>query len=361
LRIAIEIDNAKSPQREVTVGIAAEELLSVVLHLAFPDKRNRTGFYMRRHPARSDASSGARVGPNTPLRSEEEPPKKPIREHLREMREKNQIPYEALPSLSAAKTFSSEPVMLAVPISDLVANLLRPCFHRDGLGEYRVFHFDAEPIHGRTYWCACFFEQEYEAGRLEFRQVRFDPETDRALDVSGRDLFDEGLAWAAAVVPLVVDGRPLTPVEIAQNDYDLRHIVGRRNERPIRYAYEGWFDDWDKRVEEIVLQHMKASKPFETYYHSVLGLDRYGNIHVRQQEAVLPDLATQLRQEGIIAAGLLDSGGSCALYDVWMASYLNHGWYYREPRGAIIVFELRSSQRIPQDAPGLWIRRREED
>ena len=65
--------------------------------------------------------------------------------------------------------------MIAVSISDLVANLLRPCFHRDRLGSHRLFYLDEEPIHARTYGCLGTFTREDGPCRLEFRRVRFDP------------------------------------------------------------------------------------------------------------------------------------------------------------------------------------------
>ena len=248
--------------------------------------------------------------------------------------------------------------MIAVSISDLVANLLRPCFHRDGLRSHRLFYLDEEPIHARTYACLCAFAREEGPCRLEFRRVRFDPQADRAVDVAGGDLLEEGLVWAAAVVPLVVDGRALSTSRIARADYDLRQIVGRHHEDPIRYAYQGWFERWDARVEEIVAEHERSGRPFATFYHSVLGIDGAGNVLIRQKEATLPELAGSLASEGMVGAGVLDSGGSPAIYDLWSASYLNHGWYFREPRGAILVFELIHPQRIPEDRPGSWIQRR---
>lgn len=362
MRLRIELAGATKNARAAELRLDADELATVHLHLAFPEGRNRTGLYMRRHAHAPDEP----VGPNQPLRSPEEPPKLTIPEHVEQMDRRKWIelgaPRDRGSGLPAREP--QEPAMLVVPISDLVANLLRPCFHRDGWPGPRLFFLDEEPIHGRTYFCLCCFDRTADAGapkprgRLAFRHVRFDGELDRALDVSGASLLDEGLVWAAAVVPLVVDGRAVPVVEIARADYDLRQIVGRHNETPIRHAYAGWFDEWDERVEKIVAAHQRIGRPFETFYHSALGIDAAGNVLIRQKEATLPDLADSLRSEGIVAAGLLDSGGSPAIYDVWSASYLNHGWYYREPRGAILLFELTWTRRLPDHAPDSWVCRR---
>ena len=356
MRLSVEVGGSDSEaERRVDLVIGAHELATAYLHLAQPAVRNRTGLYMRRHPSGKDTAS---VGPNEPLRSLEEPPKLTILEHLSEMREAGLIPAAIAPSASGSASFGVEPIRLAVPISDLVANLLRPSFHRDRLGHARLFFLDGEPIDRMTYWCACFFETGAGRGRLDLRWVRFDAAADRALDHDGRDLLEAGLVWAAALVPLVVHGRGLTAVEITPYDYDLRQILGREAEPDIRHAYEGWFDDWRQRTTEATARFELGGRQPPQFYHSVLGLDHDDNIVIRQVEADLPGLAATLAREGVRAAGVLDSGGSCAIYDVSRGHYLNHGWYFREPRGAIIVLELTIQQRIPQDRATAWIRRR---
>ncbi|NQT15241.1 MAG: hypothetical protein HQ582_20965 [Planctomycetes bacterium] len=354
MKLSIEIAGSSPSSREAVLRFDADELVAVHLHLAFPERRNRSGLYMRRHAHRPDEP----VGPNQPLHSPQEPPKLSIPQHVEQMRRAGLISLAIPPPPADRQSHGEERTMIAVGIADLVANLLRPCFHRDRLGEHRLFYLDEEPIDRRTYHCLCCFAPEGRPVRLQFRRVRFDRQADRAIDASGGDLLEEGLLWAAALVPLVADGQPLGPVPIAQADYDLRQIVGRATEGPIRYAYQGWFDRWDARVEEIVSTHQQAERPWETFYHSVLGLDAAGNAVIRQKEATLPDLADSLASEGIVAAGLLDSGGSSAIYDVWSASYLNHGWYYRRPRGAILLFEFRWTRRLPEDWPSLWTQRR---
>jgi hypothetical protein len=338
--------------------MAADELAAGHLHLAYPEERNRTDRYMRRHGVRpaKDGTTWEPVDPNRPVRSPEEPPKIEIPAHLREMRRKRLIP-APIPAEDAEGTFNLEPTMIAVTISDLAANLLRPSFQQQGLGGNRLFYFKDEPIERKTYFCLCFFQEEGKPGRLECRQVRFDPGRDLALDPSGRDLVEEGLVWAAALVPLVMDGTPLQAVEIGQNDYDLRQILGRTTGEALRFAYEGWFDEWDARVARVVSEHSAGGRAFATFYHSIIAADASGGIHIRQGEGTLPGLAAALAEEGMVAAGLLDSGGSCALYDAWMASYLNHGWYFREPRGAILLFQLTPTQRLPI-APKSWVGRR---
>ena len=353
MQITIEIGSGALVQRKTRVTIRGEELARVHLHVTSAKERNRSAYYMRRHPIRGD--EGVTPGPNSPLRTKLDKAKKPISKQIDAMRRTGLLPCIEGPFHVGMETYYTERSMLAVPISDLVANLLRPCFHRNKLGLHRLFYLEGEPITERTYRCLCFFDREKD--KVALRQVRFDPGADRAFDVSGADLLDEGLVWAAALVPLVVEGRALSPVEIAVQDYDLRQILGRNNDEQIAYAYEGWFDEWDRRVREAVSGHERQGNAFESFYHSYIGLDRDGNIFIGQQEATLPALARELADRGIVAAGILDSGGSCAIYDVWMASYLNHGWYFRENRGAILVFELLSSQRLPRD-DGTWIQHR---
>jgi hypothetical protein len=224
-----------------------------------------------------------------------------------------------------------------------------------------LFFLDGEPIRSRTYRCACFFRQSGGAGRLEFRHVRFDIDTDSALDAdTGSDLLDAGLDWAAALVPLVTPDGPLDAEAIALHDYDLRQLLGRDTvaEARILEVYRSCFDGWDDAVRAVVAAHRAEGRPFAAFYHSILALDHAGVIHILQCDGALPDLARQVAAEGMAQAGVLDSGGSCALYDVSLATFLNHGWYYREARGALLVFELSSSQRVPDDRPGSWAHRR---
>jgi hypothetical protein len=355
LKITLEIGMAESVERRADVRIRAGELSAVHLHLATPHQRNRTGLYMRRHTL----GRGRSVTPNEPLRAPEEPAKLTIPEHVEALRQMGVIRRPSACQALGKEIFAEEPAMLAVPVSDVVANLMRPAFHRNGLGPYRLFFFEGEPIEHRIYWCACLVEGERGQSRLELRWLRFDPATDRVLGEDGRDLLKDGLVWAVALVPLVIDGSPLDAVTIAQHDYDLRQVLGRDAEAAIQYAYDGFGDGrWNTRVAEVVSAHKRSARPFATFYHSLLALDREGNVLIRQVEGALPGLAIDLTAEGIVSAGLLDSGGSCSLYDVWLESYLNHSWYFREPRGAILVFELTPTQRLPQDKPGVWIQRR---
>lgn len=350
MRFTLEVGGSEpGAARRAELRIAPHELEKVHLHLAFPEPRNRSNYYLRRHRV-----AGAGEGtPNAPFRSPNEPQKLTISQHLDEMRRAGEIP-----GLTDCGHYSLEPTMFAVPASDLVANLLRPCFHRNSFGRHRLFHFSDEPINTVLYWCVCYFRPVDESARLELRWVKFDSVNDVALDPDGEDLSRAGLVWAAALVPLVVDGNPLSAADIARYDYDLRHILSRESEATIQAVYNGWFDSWNRLVVDAVSQHEAARVPFARFYHSVMGLDNSGNVVIRQAEADLPGLAVDLACEGMRAAGLLDSGGSCAIYDVCLSAYLNHSWYHREPRGAIIVFQLTTLQQLPEDRPGSWIHRR---
>jgi hypothetical protein len=189
---------------------------------------------------------------------------------------------------------------------------------------------------------------------LRFCEIRVDPAADSVFSVDGDDLAAKGLLWAATLVPLVKDSRPMSPAEIALDDYDLRQIFGRQAEEEINHAYAGWYADWSSRVAALTQDHIQRGRPFAVFYHSILALDCNGLIRILQLDGTLPELAESLAADGIVAAGLLDSGGSCALYDPWLGGYLNHGWYYREPRGAVLVFELKTRERIPEPRPGQW-------
>ncbi|MFC1476411.1 hypothetical protein ACFL5S_00445 [Fibrobacterota bacterium] len=357
MKVNLEILPEGSRERSAHVVISAEELDKVYLHIAYPEKRNRTDRYMRRHRITDDDESLLPV--NKPIRSPEEPKKISIAHHIDLLRKEGAIPPIEEMSQRNGENFMSEPLMLAVPISDLVANLLRPSYHREMPGSNRVFFFEDEPIEQkRKYFCICSFDRTEKKQKISLKQLYFDAKNDCVRDSKGNDLHGKGLVWAAALVPLVVSGKALPAVEIAKNDYDLRQIVGRDAEEEMSYAYEGWFDQWEGRVEKLVKKWENEQHLFSIFYHSILAIDESGNIHIFQREGTLPSIACDLVKDGMVAAGLLDSGGSCSLYDVWMGGYLNHCKYYREPRGSILLFLLNNTQDIPMNTPGIWMERR---
>ena len=361
MQIQIRMPSERDTERRVQVDMESGEVAAVHLNIAHPEKRNRTGHYLRRHGVAGRSTNGATqpVDPNKPERTEA-PPKWSIRQHVRAMREAGVLPGAESRVWRDGCSYESEASMIAVPVSDVTANLLRPCYHSRALGERRIFRFDAEPREKRTYYAACYFGERDDGPCLGMRQVRFDEIRDTVCSPEGDDLGRAGLTWATALVPLVIDGRPLEAAEIARADYDLRHSLGRKCTDIMQYVYNGWYDAWDRRVEDAIRDHERSGRAFAVFYHSILGQDASGGIHVFQREGTLNGLARSLASEGICQAGILDSGGSCAVYDVWLDSYLSHGWYFREPRGAILVFELRSYERIPTARAEYWIRRRDE-
>jgi hypothetical protein len=354
MKIILEI-GGDGRERTAEVIIHRDELSTVHLNLAYPDKRNRSDLYMRRHRKAEDGINVPTA--NCPERKADAPSKLSIAAHLEILRAKGAIPKtKPLTSRSDKESFSAEPSLLAVPISDLVANLLRPCYHKDKLGAYRIFFFKDEPIKDRRYFCIYTKQQTLQKQELCFGHLKFDLERDRVTDENDMELDD--IIWAAALVPLVVDQRALSSFEIAVNDYDLRQILGRDAEDEIRRAYDGWYGKWNANIAKTMEDWDRNQKSYSVFYHSIIAVDGNGCIHIFQQEGALPIIANELVKQGIVAAGLLDSGGSCCLYDPWMASYLNQCRYYREKRGAILVFELKSNQWIPVNENGSWLQRR---
>lgn len=326
--------------RTAHLMLEAEELHNVLLSVIKPEVWNRSDMYLRRHRS----TMGEKVGPNTPHKHFTSGLKQPIQVHLQ-----NQIDSQRL-SVPASASDNKENYLLqnstlAVPISDLVANLMRPSFHIDGMGEQKILFFDGEPITQKDYFCLCYYQHENKQSRLQLQQVRFDPKLDTVTDLTGQPLIDRGLIWSAGLVPLVIDSSPLTAIEIAKHDYDQRQIFGREYEE-LEYIYDGWYDNWNERVEEKLSAFIKEGRSYASFYHSVLSIDKDNAVHVTQLEGTLPQIAEQMANDGMVSAGLLDSGGSCAIYDAWLPGFLNHGWYYREPRGAVLVFELASQNKI---------------
>ncbi|MBN2411105.1 hypothetical protein JXQ31_05380 [candidate division KSB1 bacterium] len=345
MEIQISIEKEKI-NRTAKLFIPRSELSRVYLHIASAEILNRSNFYLRRHRYKDEASG---PDPNKPCRLKNDSQKIPIARHIEIMQQQNLIPQISPDNTENGENFHSLPTMLAVPISDLVANLIRPSFHKDGLGNFRTFFFKDEPVSQRSYWCICYLNNKHDnSKKLEIRKLNFDGKNDTVSDCNNKtDLIESGLEWAAGIVPLVIDNKPLNAHEIAVHDYDLRQILGRDSTGDIQYIYEGWYNEWESRIQKVIADFTKQNKSFESFYHSILCLDSDKNVYIYQLEGALPELAQKLVQEGIQYAGLLDSGGSCAIYDAWLKCYLNHGWYYREPRGSILLFELDNSERIP--------------
>ena len=355
MRIQLEIGLPEAVNRAAVVCVDRDEIRNIVFNIAYAAERNRTGLYMRRHQKCGDGEAGVIVSPNNPLRSPMEPKKLTLAQHVEQL-ETLKLIARASTSRSAtgSEKFQTQFAKLAVSVTDVVANLMRPCFSRLGFGTKRIFCFEDEPISLRTYWAACLFVDQDSAPTMQLMDIRFDLKQDSVFSVDGQNLVKLGLQWAVCLVPLVRNSLPVSPHEIAENDYDLRQIVGRNEIDAIDQAYEGWYSEWSTRVGQIVQRHIDRGLRFEVFYHSILALDDRGSIRIYQLDGALPDLASRLVSEGIVAAGLLDSGGSCALYDPWIGGYLNHGWYFREPRGAALVFELKAQERLPEPRWNSW-------
>jgi hypothetical protein len=350
----MDIGHGRSANRTVSVTIAPSELSTAILNIAYAGERNRSSYYMRRHPKPGDLASGIRVGPNAPLYYGAEPRRLTIAEHLRFMNRVSVASHENIDS-GQPDSFNLQPAQIVVPVSDVTANLLRPCYSHQRLGRWRTFFLEDEPIDRKAYWAVCLFE-ENGIRAIKFMDLSFDVRSDTVRSIDGRDLSTQGLEWAVALVPLVKHGAPVSVADIAMADYDLRQVFGRTSEWEIRWVYEGWYDKWEERIAELVAEYQERRREFEVFYHSILALDGSGAIQILQVDATLPQLAEDLARAGTVSAGLLDSGGSCALFDPWLQGYLNHGWYFREARGAVLCFELRAMERLPKSAASAWFR-----
>ncbi len=360
MKIEIAIGETGSIERATSIKILREEIKSIKLHIAFAEKLNRNDLYLQRHSG-SDNNQlvNDSIDPNTPLRAKADEYKITIPEHFTKLDLKNLKTLVKSNQLQSNGRYCEVNSIFAIPISDLTSNLLRPSFNKNKFGstKYRIFFLKDEPINDQNYWCVCYYQRSGING-IEFRNLKFDILKDTVFDTKNPDIdlvLDYGLIWAAAIVPLVIDNKPLSATDIAVHDYDLRQILGRNESEAVKFCYKGWFSKWNERVRLIVQQHQETRKPFASFYHSIIAISEKGDLHIKQLEGTLPAIANKLSSKGFQAAGLLDSGGSCAIYDRWLSGYLNHGWYFRPKRGSIIVLELKRKDRIPIDSSEHWI------
>jgi hypothetical protein len=331
-------------QRDVHVYWSSNELSRALLSVASAAERNRTGGYMRRHPLPGE---NATYIINSPVQLADAPPKWTIERHVDHLREQGELS-PPQPGADEGGAFQVEPYRLVVPISDLTANLLRPCYHARAFGQPRVFGFADEPFAEQRYFSLACQQGSDGSHQLSLGRFEYDLKHDAPKP------HESHLLWLAGLVPLVEDGRALPAQEIAVHDYDLRQLVGRKPSPALLAAYAEWPKHWQERVRELIAEHEASHQPFASFYHSAIGCKSDGAWHLIQREATLPELARDLAEMGLVSAGLLDSGGSVALYDVWLGTFLSHSWYYRQPRGAVLLLEMNLPQRIPAERPESW-------
>jgi hypothetical protein len=331
-------------QRGVHVRWSAGELSRALLSVSSAAERNRTRGYMRRHPLPGE---NAYEIINSPVQLADAPPKWTIERHVNHLREQGEL-WPPQPAVDDGGAFQVEPYRMVVPISDVTANLLRPCYHARAFGKPRVFGFADEPFAEQRYFSLACQQGADGSDHLSLGRFTYDIEHDVP------EPHEPSLLWVAGLVPLVEDGRALAAQEIAVHDYDLRQFVGRKPTPAILAAYADWPKHWPERVRQLIGEQKASQQPIASFYHSAIGCTTDGAWHLIQREATLPDLARDLAQLGLVSAGLLDSGGSVALYDAWLDTFLSHSWYYRQPRGAVLLLEMNLPQRIPAERRESW-------
>jgi hypothetical protein len=316
MNIAIEWSREEQDPA-TTLRVARDEVREVKLSIAHRDRLNRSDWYMVRHEGRVHrrGPDGAQAGYAEMRRWN-----LPIEEHL------------TLAGLGPGDR------VVAVPFSDLSANLLRPSWARHA--HPPLFHFSGEPLEEAPYHAlACFGVDERRT--LAIRSVTLTRD-DRVLDAdTGEDLGEQGLLWAGCSAPLVRHGECVSDQVIARHEYDLRHLL------PPEVADSTlalWLDR--PRFHAALDSAIRTVAARPAWYHSALGLAASGDLIVLQKFATLQQIAMDLKELGAVDALLLDSGGSCGVWTSFARTWISRGWYFRPARGAVLLVRLHGEQRV---------------
>lgn len=344
ITLSLDYSDLEQTDPKATLRIFGDGIEQVHLSVASRAARNRKALYSKKH---GDSKLASRDRPEelTAVNT-------PILEH-----------YKSLP-----KSFENSRV-IALPISDLTANPLRPHYDAsispEQLGGYsdgsdtRLFYLEDEPIGEVPYTLLFSYEERGQTRLAIHHEVKVEPNGSLPDKIPQATL--EGLNWWAACPPLLMGGQHYLD-RYTLLDYDLRHVFGfpesfskgsearSEKEKELLDMYQqSSFPNWGKWC-DLVRQKLRGLQSYETGYHAALGISGRELIVVHRITTI-PNLAEELRSLGAQDAVLLDSGGSCAIWANWAnggdAGVLASAWNFRPPRGAVIFLVLKG-KRFPQ-------------
>jgi hypothetical protein len=175
----------------------------------------------------------------------------------------------------------------------------------------------------------------------------------RASELVVRDLLpqDPGndIEWCVFANCVLRRGRPMPVEEIADQFYDIGHLVAvdRRTEEG-QAALTQLYDGFTLRPKaEIVAAMRDLRLPRNRYLHNAIGLSAE-RVVILQREGTIEEFAAWLKEAGAEDGFILDNGGSVFCWAWWVngtGGYLYRAPDFREPSSAVLALVLRGPAR----------------
>jgi len=234
--------------------------------------------------------------------------------------------------------FQARDRYLVLSVGDCTANLFRPSF--DSTKENPFYFLKHEPFEKKEYYGFIVQMQQKEEISIRIEKIGFRDQIPFELE-NGKKI--DGLKWLFCSTPLVYHGQVADSMEMAVNDYDLRHSFGKNAKELTDEIYFQLRESHEKFVEMIDKNRAKilTTGPEVEWYHAGIGI-KENKIIVIHNIGSLMELAVKFKSLGVNDAVLLDSGGSSVIWANWnlggtLAHYLN----YRAKRGAAIIIRTK--------------------
>jgi hypothetical protein len=210
-----------------------------------------------------------------------------------------------------------------------------------------VFHVREDPCDRDAYACLTVWRD----GRISIEDLAFDVAAGRIRRTSdGRDLSDD-VEWATAGQPVLRDGRVARFETIADQFYDVRHVLAfdpRREEGEA--ARRAIYRDYPRSFRENVRAAWRdLGVPRARYVHNAIGVSADGLVVV-QREGTVEEIGAALFAAGADDGIILDNGGSVACWAWWANDYaggiVSPTVDYRPPGTSAIAVILKGPTRI---------------
>jgi len=314
--------NLEKTDPEITLELPENEIGEIFLSIANREIRNRTDLYQQKHIAGTQFT-GERSQEIANLNIS-------IEKHF----EKN---------LGIADVFHSKKRYLVIGAGDCSANLFRSSYDLTLTRGKPLFYLKDEPYKEKEYYAFIITGKNGTVkGKIEKITFR-----DEKPAIGNQEI--PGLLWLFCSTPLVYKGHLVDKIEMACNDYDLRHFFGKNNENgtlngiytKLNEGYPQFVKAIEKKQDKIQITGTDVE-----WYHAGIGIKDNTFIIIHNIGSIF-DLAKKFQEQGVSDAVLLDSGGSSVIWANWNYSgYLAHHWYFRPNRGAVIVFNLKGERKL---------------
>jgi hypothetical protein len=227
-------------------------------------------------------------------------------------------------------------------VGDMTANLFRLSY--DTIQSPPLFYLSEEPYREKEYYS--FVSTKTSRQELfKFKKINFRNEIPFEID---RPISD--LNWLFCSTPLVWQSKVVDNIEMAFNNYDLRHLFGKSSQHITNDIYKESVDQnlkfsyfsFIKAIEKRKI-HLKTSGYDVKWYHAGLGI-KENTLMILHHKGSLYDIANQFIKFGATEAVLLDSGGSSVIWTniKKQGSLAFQENYHRSRRGAIVILKLNN-------------------